>query len=299
MAKPKPSSPHMTFAQSAVGSRDRVWFVAEEEDDSRVLQLKGGKWFVKTPEWPVASICGVDKGNGQFEVLALGLDGELLVGIPGGFSESHVDPQAKGPDRYGAMRDIRWVDSDVFAVGMSRQAYRRSGGAWQAISGAIHAQKGESTGFNSVHGLTPQAVYAVGFGGEIWLYDGSAWRQLDSPTSVALQRVLVTPSGHALMCGAAGVLLQAAGDRSTTVQNEVTRDNLHGLTLFKGKAFVASLTGLYLIGPKGLEAVDTGLPGPLTFGHLESDADVIWSVGARHLLSSEDGVTWTQVMCNV
>jgi hypothetical protein len=45
--------------------------------------------------------------------------------------------------------------------------------------------------------------------------------------------------------------------------------------------------------------VDTGLPGPLTFGHLESDADVIWSVGARHLLSSEDGVTWTQVMCNV
>lgn len=304
---PQPSSPHLTFAQCAVGSGERAWFIAEEGDDFRLLQLKSdptgdpnaGKWAVRTPDWPLSALCGVDRGNGQYEVLGVGLDGELLIGVPGKFSESHLDPQGQGPDQHGVLRDIRRVGGDVFAVGMSRQVYRRQGDAWSDIGAAIRGPRKGATGFNSVAGLSPEAVFAVGFHGEVWFYNGSAWRQLDSPTSVALQRVLVLPSGHAVICGANGVLLQGLPDALAPIQNDVTMDNLYGLAWFKDRVFVASMKKLFVIGPDGLEPVDVGLEGPLTFGSLDASEDVLWSAGAKHLLRSTDGVSWQQVMCSV
>ena len=295
----KHSSLHMKFAQCATGSRVRTWFVAEEEDDFRLLQLKDEKWAVRTPDWPICSVCGVDRGNGDYEVLALGIDGELLVGTPGSFTESHVDPVANGPERYGVLRDIRWAGPDVFVVGMSRQVYRRTEGVWSDVAGSIRKSGGGPVGFNSVHGLSPDAVFAVGFGGEVWFFAANAWRQLDSPTSVALQRVLVLPSGFAVMCGAGGVILQGDSHSLVPVLNRATTDNLYGLAYFRGRLFISSTKALYAIGSSGLEPVDTGIAGPLSFGNLDANADCIWSVGARHLLVSEDGVKWRQVICDV
>lgn len=289
----------MKFAQCAVGSRSRVWFAAEEGDDFRLLQLKEGKWAARTPDWPISCLCGIDRGSGNYEVLALGNDGELLIGSPGSFSESHLDPVQKGPDRYGVMRDIRWIGEDVFAVGMSRQAYRRTGKTWQDISGSMRKAGLGEAGLNSVHGLSPNAVFAVGFGGEVWFYDGTNWRPVDSPTSVALHRVVVLPSGHAIACGAGGVVLQGSPETLVPVQNEVTRDNLYGLAHFHGRVYVSSLTAMFAIGKNGLEAVDLGLTGALTFGSLDASSDVIWSAGARHLFASDDGASWEQVMCPV
>lgn len=296
---PKPSSPHMKFAQCAVGSRSRAWFTAEEQDDFRLLQLKEGKWAARTPDWPIGCLCGVDRGKGDYEVLALGNDGELLIGTPGSFSESHLDPVGRGPSRYGVLRDIRWIDDEVFAVGMSRQAYRRKGDVWQDISGSMRKAGNGPSGLNSVHGLSPKDVFAVGFGGEVWFYDGASWEQVDSPTSVALHRVLALPSGHVIACGAGGVLLQGTREAIAPVQNEATRDNLYGLAFFRGRVYVSSLKALFAIGGNGLEPVNLGVTGALTFGSLDACADVIWSVGARHLFASDDGVSWKQVMCTI
>jgi hypothetical protein len=298
MAKTSRSSPLLTFAQCAVGSISRVWFVAEEEDDSRVLQLRGGKWAVRTPEWHVSSVCGREYAGDRFEMLALGIDGELLVGVPGGFTESHVDPQGQNRGR-GVLRDIRIVGEDVFAAGMSRQVYRRQRGNWSHVSGPIQPPPGQMKGFNSIAGSAANAVFAVGYDGEVWFYDGRLWKQLDSPTSVALHRVISLPSGHAVICGAAGVLLQATPGGIATVRNDATTDNLYGLAVFKGKVYVSSLTALYAIGPNGLEPMDTGLTGPLTFGSLDASENELWSAGAGHLLKTQDGVAWSLVHCPV
>lgn len=304
---PKPSSPHLTFAQCAVGSRERVWFIAEEGDDSRLLQLKcgpdgnpaKGKWAVRTPDWPLAALCGADHGNGRYEVLGVGLNGELLAGSPGTFSEAHVDPRRQRPSLRGVLRDIRMIGDDVFAVGMGHQAYRRRDGVWSDIAGKIRSPRGTVSGFNSVDGRTPDAVVAVGLAGEIWSYDGASWRQLDSPTSVALHRVRVLPSGEAVICGAAGVLLRGQPTHLVQLQNETTQDNLYDLAFFKERVFVASAKRLFVLGPAGLQPVDVGVKGPLTFGSLDASDDVLWSVGAKHLLRSTDGVVWQQVMCPV
>jgi len=293
------SSPEMKFAQCAVGSQARAWFIAEEDDQFRLLQLKDGKWAARSPEWPIGSICGSDEPGKGFEVIGLGIDGELLIGTPGKFIETHLDPLSRGPDRYGVLREVRRVGEDVFAAGMSRQVYRRRAGVWSDVAGPIRESGPGAIGFNSIHGASTNAVFAVGFGGEVWFFDGSCWIQLDSPTSVALNRVLALQSGHVLICGAGGVLLQGKPDALATIKNEVTKENLYGMTEFKGRIFLSSAKSLFVLGQDGLEKQDTGLDGPLTFGNLEAQEDVIWSVGARHLLRSFDGVVWEQVFCQI
>src|ERR1044072_5300772 len=101
MAKIKDSSKHMKFAQAAIGSRNRIWFSAEEEDLFRLLQLKTDKWGVKTPDWNIVSLTGKEKEDGDFEVIVLGSNGELLTGFPGGFEESHLDAKNKTPEKTG------------------------------------------------------------------------------------------------------------------------------------------------------------------------------------------------------
>jgi hypothetical protein len=302
MTKETSSSSHMMFAQSAVGAADengRTWFIAEEEDEFRVLQYKSGEWFVKTPDWPVVSICGIERSNKNFEVIALGMDGELLIGVPGGFSESDLQKLTGISSAIGPMRDIRIVSDDVFAAGMGRQVFRRANDQWALISSPIHSAKDEIAGFNSIHGRTPNAVFAVGFEGEIWFYNGNDWKQLDSATSVVLHRVVVAPNGFAIICGAAGVLLQANSEQAITIKNEATEDNLYGLTVFKEKVFVSSMTELFELTDEGLQPVSVGLEGPLSFGHLEANDKYIWSVGAQHLLRSEDGVAWQLIKCDI
>jgi photosystem II stability/assembly factor-like uncharacterized protein len=306
MEKTVTSSTDMLFAQSAVGAASangRTWFIAEEEDLFRVIQYKEQSWLARTPDWPIVSICGDEKKDGSFEVIALGIEGELLIGMPGEFSEAELQKEAAVPFAIGPMRDIRFVGDDVFAAGMSRQVFRRTSGVWNLISTDIHSEKGSLAGFNSIHGVSPSAVYAVGFEGEIWFYNGEAWKQLSSPTSVVLNRVVAAPNGFAIICGAAGLVLQANSDQAVTVKNDVTQDNLYGLTIFKGKVFVSSLTALFELTPDGLQAVDVALDfgseGPLTFGHLEANEKTMWSVGANHLLRTDDGVTWELVVCGI
>ena len=294
----KTSSDTFDFASCAVGSRDRIWFAAEDDGDAKLLQLRQDKWLVKTPDWDIATICGTVKGE-RFEVLAVGTHGELLIGIAGGFSESHIDPKGRGPDRLGVIRDARFLGKDVYVVGMSRQAYRRSGNTWTDIGTPIHAKPTQSRGFNSVTGDGKATVFAAGFGGEIWTYDGAAWTQLDSPTNVALQKILYTKEGVIYACGQAGALLRGDGDGFEPVRQTETTDNLYGLAWFDDRLFVASLTKIWTLEGDRLEPVDVGIPGRLTTGDLEAGAGMLWSVGAKHLLRTENGKTWKLVICDL
>jgi hypothetical protein len=304
-ASNKVSSNYMTFAQAAVGEATksgRTWFIAEEDDLFRVVQYKDEKWLVRTPDWPIVSVCGNERKKDTYEVIALGINGELLVGTPGEFIESELQKECNAHFEIGPMRDIIFVGESVFAAGMNRQVFERKNDAWTLISTDIHTPKNTLAGFNSIHGMHPNAVYAVGFEGEIWFYNGTNWKQIDSPTSVVLNRVIVAPNGIATICGAGGTLLQVNTGKAVIINNNVTQDNLYGITIFQGKVYVSSLTALFEITTNGLQAVEVIVEGnvsPFTFGNLDANEKTMWSVGVKHLLRTNDGIAWELVVCDI
>jgi hypothetical protein len=298
MAKIKQSSKYMQFAQAAIGSRNRIWFSAEEDDLFRLLQLKAEKWSVKTPEWNIVSLTGAEKGDGDFEVIALGSNGELLTGIPGGFSESHLDGKDQSPAKLGILRSIKMIDDVVAAVGMGRQVYTRRKGKWSNVSIKTDpAAEGVVIGLNAIDGPTADQLFAAGYNGEVWMYQAKKWQPVETKTTATLNDLLCTPAGEVYVCGMSGIILKGNEKGFTPVENEITKDNLYSITVFKGKLYVSSLTSVYVINNNKLEAVK-GTAGFST-GHLAANDDIMISTGAKHILLTEDGVKWEQVFCTV
>lgn len=302
MAIMQPSSSDLIFSRVFVCNRDRVWVLSQEKDliqeeahHTKFLQLHNDSWIYRRTNWDASAICGTD--TPEVNLFVIGVDGEVLHGSTKGFSEEVIDSSDEGPHSVGYLRDVRYIDGTCYAVGMGRMAYRREEtGKWTRIDTGIRSKKEELSGLNSVDGMSAVDIYAVGYLGEIWRYDGVSWHQLDSPTNVALHRVRCNRANNNIACcGAGGVVLIGAGNSVMAVDHDATEDNLYGLEIFNDKVYLASLTAVYLLENGSLVELDVGLGDGLTTGYLHAGDGVLWSVGANHLVYTHDGITWNQV----
>jgi hypothetical protein len=182
---------------------------------------------------------------------------------------------------------------------MARRVYRREGvGLWTAIDAGVfvpRAQRDRGVGFNAIDGLTEDAIYAVGYGGEIWRYDGQAWRQQDSPTNVTLTCVRCVDIKTAYAAGLAGVVLHAIDGNWESIEHEATDDDFWGMTVFQGRVYLAAYAGLFVIDGDDVVSIDMNLPRKLSTAYLDANDGVMWSVGQKDLAYTEDGTIWTEV----
>jgi hypothetical protein len=95
----------------------------------------------------------------------------------------------------------------------------------------------------SVHGFNESEVYAVGHGGEIWLFNGKKWK-IDSPTNLDLSCVRCTPWGEVFACGAAGVIMWGRADAWEEVEQEVTDETIESLTSLDDRVYFCTEDGL-------------------------------------------------------
>lgn len=298
MAKKAPvSAKGLTFGGGWISTRERIIIPSESPElmeegtaHTKVLIYRKGQWSHHKLAWASTAITG--RNDPALEVLVLGVDGEVLRGEAANLSEEAVDSPAKLP---GPMRDIRVVGKHAFAVGMGRSAFRRDRpGQWTRVDADLRSKKGDIKGLNSVDGFSESDVYAAGLEGEIWHFDGKAWDAMDSPTNVALQRVLCVDPRQVFIVGMAATLLHLRGGRFEAMEHDVAKENFYGMSWFKGRLYVAGRK-LYRLEDDGLTEVDLGLGDGFTCGQLDSNDGVIWSFGARHLAYSTDGDRWTQV----
>jgi hypothetical protein len=268
-----------------------------------MLKWSGGGWSVVHLPF-LAPICvdvvpGADPKR-PGELTAISVAGDFLrTGTLVQREEGKIDPTPNGPSARGWIRDLKRVGPNLYAVGMKRQAYLREPGAsWrhidQGIAQGLVAEKEQLSGLNGVDGFSPEEVYAGGLEGEIWRWDGARWHAVHSPTNAPLNAV--HRSGDFIyMAGGSGVVLRGRGDDFEVVATEDDKANLYGLHGFGGEVYVASQRKVYRLKDGALEEVDFGLGEPVTTGSLHAAGGVLWSLGVHHLVSTKDGVTWSQL----
>jgi hypothetical protein len=208
--------------------------------------------------------------------------------------DEHVASGKGGPKDRGPMRGVRRIGARIYAVGMDRQAYRReTANQWSNI-GPPSDKSDEVHGFEAVDGFDESQIYAVGWEGEIWKYDGQAWSALPSPTNLVLTDVCCAGDGSVYACGREGLLLKGRDQKWEILPaNGVTHD-FWSLAWFAERLWLASLYGLYVLGKDGPVPVDTGERKGITSYRLTVADGVLWSVGAKDVLSF-DGRTWTRI----
>ena len=304
-----PQSFAWIFRDVAVCERDRVYFVAgHDEAEEKDLPISfffkwSGGWSSKSFNHNLTGICFVREP--ELNTLMMGVDGTIVRGMPNGFSEEQVDTGKEAPRTVGDLREIRRIGRrHAYVVGMGRTVYRCDGpNQWKRIDQGVRCAPGDMTnaGFNSIDGFNESEIYAVGWEGEIWKYDGKRWIAIDSPTNLALFRVVCAGDGKAYACGQVGTLLSGRDTQWEVIKQDATEEDFWGATWFKDKLYLCTSNRLYVLVDGSVEPLEIKSSKKLKFtqndcfSRLDSNDDVMWSVGEKMAIWTEDGVNWTEV----
>jgi hypothetical protein len=291
------------FRLGAVRYSDLCYLAAADPDATSAalphtvfFSYDRGTWGVAPPSsWNAISMCVVRQPTER--MIAIGEHGNVRVIGGGEDSEHTIADTPDGPRRVGPLREVRAIAQEAYACGMGRQVYRRSeAGPWVRIDQDIGTAAAADAvfGFESIHGFDAGDLYAVGWHGEIWHFDGTTWHRVDSPTSLLLTRVLCAPDGWAYACGARGVLLRGRGDTWTILSSAAPTADLHDLEWWGDHLIASSTRALYRWTGSNLEVLSTGDLVAATCHQLDAADGILWSVGETDILQL-DAERWTRI----
>ncbi|QTT88451.1 hypothetical protein [Pseudomonas chlororaphis] len=300
------------FGSVCVVNKSKVFLVGQNEDlldqdpDEGMISFVfrwDGSWSSKPV--PIMAISACHITTPEPTALFLGQNGVIIRLSPTvTFVPEIMDDSEEGPQHIGDMREIRTIAGQAYACGMGRTVYRNSAGViWERLDHGTRLPLGDESdsGFNSIDGFNSRDIYAVGWDGEIWHRDSQAWSQCDSPTNLALFRVVCSSFGEVFICGQRGLILHGLKSSWLEMQLPDSTDDVTGAIEFQGKLYFCTKDALYRLDGDSIVRVDvsennkkiTTRPAE-SFGALDANKEVIWSVGAKMTIYSLDGKNWTE-----
>src|SRR6185503_15317713 len=163
------------FVRGAARRKDLVYIISKakalmKEDIAHVslIAVYQGAWGDAVDTVWDSTAIAVSRLPAE-KLIVVGEDGDV-VAYAGGTSVDEVIKPAPV-----LIRNARTIEGQVYACGMKRQVYRRTGErTWKDVS-APFAKPKEKVGFVAIDGFSRAEIYAVGWKGEIWQYNGKKW----------------------------------------------------------------------------------------------------------------------------
>ncbi len=285
----------MTFVGGVARYHDLVYLLSKKtelvERDVAHTNVVG----VYRSEWTSAIAVGWDSAaaavakHPEERLVVVGEDGQVCVYIRGGSLTEQLEPAPR------MIRRAKTIDGRVYACGMGRQVYRRvDANSWVAMN-APTPETHERVGFEAIDGFSADDLYAVGWGGEIWHYDGTGWNSAPKLTDLILTSVSCAGDGVVYVVGQEGQLIRGRADTWEIVTPApAVRSDIWDVHWFDGRLYLTTMTDLYTLDEGDtLQRVEFDHPAPIGFHRLTAADGVLWSIGSRAVLSF-DGKEWVK-----
>ncbi|MES9941138.1 MAG: hypothetical protein ABW104_18945 [Candidatus Thiodiazotropha sp. 6PLUC2] len=197
-------------------------------------------------------------------------------------------------DAYGYVETIKNIADELYVCGYGRQVYKRVDDDWISISDQILTHD-KATGFFDMDGLDGNHIYAVGWQGEIYFYNGSEWLKDDSPTNSHLSTVCCLEDGTVWIAGNKGVVLRGSFNQWAEIRSDDFSDHWYGMAAFQGKIYLAANQSLAVVDGEEIVPLDVGLKKAITTNRLFTKEGLLWSVGEKDILVF-DGEAWREIL---
>jgi hypothetical protein len=270
---------------------------ADDKPNSSFFVMDRDEWqkYDEIVEWPALDVETIKIGDGGRQVVAIGPSGQYWELDDDSLQETIGVIDKDAP----STRALATIEGTIYACGMSRKVYLREAvGRWREIGpNAPLPEDFTVVGFERMCGFSSREIYAVGWLGEIWRFDGTRWVQLDSPVSTTLHSVTCAPDGNVYVVGARGVMIRGRGDVWTVLESG-QRGNLMDVAYHDGTVYVVTnFRILKLVGDALVEESDFEKPDdrPRTCLHLLPAADGLFSMGTHDLFRRTTG-PWERIV---
>lgn len=203
------------------------------------------------------------------------------------------------PAPHDLLAEVRAVaEGHAYAVGSGRVVHRKEGlDKWSKIDKTCEPksiEKGADVAFLSIDGFAEDDIYAVGWDGEIWYYNGEKWQMKDSPTNVNLHKVRCCKDGYVYACCEAGIIVKGRDNSWEVIKQDITEEDFRGLAYFKEEVYLASNYFIYRVGKNGFKHVKFHY-NVTTCSQLYATDDLMLSVGIKDVFLY-DGNTWEKIV---
>jgi hypothetical protein len=253
-------------------------------------------WMHQEIEHEIVSIA-YQKIRGKFKWYLLSKRGIVVEGTSSGLSETKIKGAGTGPGLYGYVSHIKEISGELYVCGMCRQVYKKSKQTWISISSDIlDSVDSVKSCFEGIDGTSAKNIYAVGWGGEIFHFDGRKWSKCDSPTNIDLNAIRCVEEDTVYICGSDGVFLRGSKNSWDVIQDEDIVEDFWGIEVYKGTPYIASRNEIFKFDGTNLVQIDTKLKPAPDSGTLHANNKILWSFGNNDL-TFYDGKRWKRVIC--
>jgi len=288
---------HVQAVNCALVTSEAEEFAEKQIDHTYAYLFYDSKWYL-LKQWPNAVVSMAHLSNGPTQLFFLTANGKVYRRASGVITEEIIDPSDDGPSDLLLMRRMIAIGDELIAVGMARRAYRRDvHGSWNAIDASCFVARKDrtsATGYNDVVAYQ-SGLIAVGYKGEIWVYEGFAWRLDPSPTNVILTCIAPTLTGEFVIAGLGGIVLVGSPGRWRLVSHDLAGAEFWSAVNFKGQVYLSSRSGVYRLEDQSLKPIALDSDRKPTTAYLSCTAESMWSAGSTDLYSTTDAVTWCRM----
>lgn len=219
-------------------------------------------------------------------------DGQVSV-MGGGkeFPDEFIDP-GKVPMTWR----IKTIEGLAYSVGGQRKIYKRTAiGQWTRILDVPRVEAIETVGFNDMDAFSDTDMYAVGGHGDVWHFDGRAWRQMGFPSNVQLGTVTCAGDGKVYISGEGGSLWVGRESTWKKVYTGGSSILWNDAVWFHDKLWLASDYQFRIWDGKELvNVMHEGKTVPI-YGHMDA-RDGLLAVASPEVVMTFDGKTWRTIV---
>ena len=147
----------------------------------------------------------------------------------------------------GAVTRIKQIGGWLYCAGTGRSLCKRLGrNDWQEIGPLPPAGRGE-VGFMDFDAFDPSDIYAAGGKGDVWHYDGKAWKKIAFPSNMWVESVCCGADGFVYIGAQSGTVFRGRGSQWKMIERGELSLAFKDMVWFQDRVYATSDYGLWEI----------------------------------------------------
>ena len=197
----------------------------------------------------------------------------------------------------GSVNRAKSFGGELLACATQRQLFRRLGPSqWELVGGEIPVSEADfrDCGFHDFDQFSSSDIYAAGGSGDLWHFNGTAWRRCKFPSNWGLSAVKCAPDGQVYVA-ASTVVYRGTGDRWERLKTKAQLSlPIKDLVWYDGELWATNDYGVWVL--KDGELVDADLPAGVKVcaGNLATRDGVLLLAGHGGAAFKRDG-SWVEI----
>ena len=206
-----------------------------------------------------------------------------------------------GPQRGGVL-NIKAIDGVIYGVGWGRSVCKREGpNHWVPIWNQLPVPKVKSTpdlnryGFRAIDGFSGSDIYAAGGNGDVWHFDGDAWKQIRFPSDMLIYNVCCGGDGAVYIAGHGGTVFRGRGDQWSKICEGIASYWFNDMVWYQDKVWGTNDYGICAFNENGEQKLDLPDFVRSSTGYM-AQGDGVLVIAGMYGASMYDGTKWSSLV---